>query len=88
MTEPTYSVAVIGAGRPRGKEGATGFGMSHAHAKGYAATGHCKLVAVADLVEPNARAFADEHGDDDTQVFADFREMLRKTRPDIVSICT
>jgi predicted dehydrogenase len=81
-------VAVIGAGRPRGKEGATGFGMSHAHAKGYLATGHCRLVAVADRVEANARAFADEHGDALTHVFTEYRRMLREAKPDIVSICT
>ena len=88
MTERTYRVAVIGAGRPRGKEGATGFGMSHAHAKGYAGTGRCRLVAVADLVEANARAFADEHGDSDTHVFTDYHQMLHEAKPDIVSICT
>ena len=88
MSEPTFTVAVIGAGRPRGKEGATGFGMSHAHAKGYAATGHCRLVAVADLIEANARAFANEHGDADTHVFTDYHQMLHEAKPDIVSICT
>lgn len=83
-----FRVAVIGAGRPRGQSGATGFGMSHAHAKGYTATGRCRLAAVADLVEANAQAFAAEHGDAATETFTDYHAMLRTVRPDIVSVCT
>ena len=49
-----YKVAIIGAGRPRGTEGATGFGMSHHHMDGYAKTGRCKLVAVVDINRENA----------------------------------
>lgn len=83
-----FRVAVIGAGRPRGKEGATGFGMSHAHAKGYTATGKCRLVGVADLIETNATAFAEDHGDGETEVFTDYHDMLALVKPDVVSVCT
>ena len=87
-SDHTYRVAVIGAGRPRSQTGATGFGMSHAHAKGYTATGRCRLVAVADVVADNATAFAHEHGDAETVTFTDYHEMLASAKPDVVSICT
>ena len=87
-SDHTYRVAVIGAGRPRSQTGATGFGMSHAHAKGYTATGRCRLVAVADVVADNATAFAHEHGDGETVTFTDYHEMLASAKPEVVSICT
>lgn len=82
----TYTVAIIGCGRPWQSEGATGFGMSHAHANGYKATGKCQLVALADINEENARAFQQRHGGD--QIFSDYRRMLADVQPEIVSICT
>ena len=39
-----YRVGIIGCGRPRLTEGATGFGMSHAHAKGYTASPDATIV--------------------------------------------
>lgn len=80
------SVAVIGAGRPRGTNGATGFGMAHKHVIGFARTGRCQLAAVADLSRENAEAFAAQHNPQ-AALFTDYREMLEKTRPDIVSVC-
>ncbi|MBC8159652.1 MAG: Gfo/Idh/MocA family oxidoreductase, partial [Roseiflexaceae bacterium] len=81
-----YRVGIIGCGKPWRSEGATGFGMSHAHAAGYQATGQCQLVALADISEENARAFQERHGGD--QIFDDYRQMLAEARLDIVSICT
>lgn len=82
-----YRVAVIGCGRPRQTEGATGFGMAHAHVHGYQKTGRCKLVAVADIAEENAQAFSQQYGGT-AAVYADYRQMLAEEKPDIVSICT
>ncbi len=81
-----YRVAIIGTGRPRREEGSTGFGMAHAHWRGYRDTGRCTLVAVADVVVENAEAFAEEHGK--PAVYLDYREMLQQEQPDMVSICT
>jgi predicted dehydrogenase len=79
-------VGIIGTGRPRQTAGATGFGMAHWHARGYAAAPGCAIVAVADVVEENARAFAAEHGAG--QIYTDYRAMLAGEQLDIVSVCT
>src|SRR5438874_676923 len=81
-----YRVAIIGCGRPRSHEAATGFGMSHAHAKGFANTGRCELACVADISRENAEAFAGEHGNPAS--YLDYHELLAQEKPDIVSICT
>lgn len=81
-----FRVGIIGCGRPRQTDGATGFGMSHFHARGYAESPDARLVALADLNEDNARAFQAEHGGD--QIYQDYREMLQKEQLDMVSVCT
>ena len=83
-----YRVAIIGTGRPRREEGATGFGMSHYHAAGYRASGECDLVALADISRANAAVFRDEHGTADTRLYEDYRQMLAEAKPDVVSVCT
>jgi UDP-N-acetylglucosamine 3-dehydrogenase len=83
---PLLKVAIIGCGRPRGAEGATGFGMGHRHMAGYAASGRCELAAVADLNRENAEAFVAAHNPK-AAVFADYRKMMRTVRPDVVSVC-
>ena len=82
----TYRVGIIGCGRPRQTEGATGFGMSHAHAKGYSESPHAEIVALADINEENARAFQQEWGGD--ELYSDYHEMLAQAKLDIVSVCT
>lgn len=81
-----YSVAFIGCGKPWRSEGATGFGMSHAHAEGYKQSPDCQITALADIVEENARAFMERHGGE--RIYTDYNEMLAKEKPDIVSIST
>jgi predicted dehydrogenase len=85
-----YRVAIIGCGRPLRTEGSTGFGQSHLHARGYAASGKCELVALADISRENAEAFAAEHGDPAhlPAIYVDYQQMLAEIKPDIVSICT
>ena len=83
-----FTVGIIGAGRPWKSEGATGFGMSHAHAEGYKRSGKCEIIAVCDLVEENARSFSEHHAGGKAQIFSDYRAMLTEAKPDIVSICT
>ena len=86
MNMTAYRVGIIGCGRPWKSEGASGFGMGHAHARGYAASPEATIVALADLSEENARAFQAEHGGE--QIYQDYREMLAHAKLDIVSICT
>ena len=78
-------VGIIGCGKPWRTEGSTGFGMSRDHAKGYLAAG-CRLVGLADVNRENAEAFQQDIGGD--TIYADYREMLEKERPDLVSVCT
>ncbi|MFQ3587494.1 MAG: Gfo/Idh/MocA family oxidoreductase [Fimbriimonadaceae bacterium] len=79
-------VGFIGCGRPWKTEGATGFGISHDHARGYRSVPATKIHALADIDLENAEAFRREHGGE--VVYRDYREMLAKERLDIVSICT
>ncbi|GAB4124691.1 MAG: Gfo/Idh/MocA family oxidoreductase [Roseiflexaceae bacterium] len=81
-----YKVGIIGCGKPWRAEGATGFGMSHQHAKGYKDSGKCVITALADISEENARAFQEVHGGD--AIYTDYHEMLAKEQLDIVSIST
>src|SRR5215217_7279155 len=83
-----YRVGIIGTGRPRRETGATGFGMSHLHARGYLASGRCEIVALADVKRENAEAFRSDQGIPDARLFEDYREMLARARPDVVSVCT
>ncbi len=80
-----YRVGIIGCGRPRKTEGATGFGMAHRHAMGYAASPHTEIVALADISLDNARAFQERHGGD--MLYEDYRQMIAEEDLDIVSVC-
>lgn len=81
-----FRVGIIGCGRPWKSDGATGFGMSHSHARGYTQSPYARIVALADLVPENAAAFQELHGGD--TIYIDYHEMLAKEHLDIVSICT
>ncbi len=78
--------AIIGCGKPWKSAGASGTGISHNHGRGYKACPHTTLVALADIVPENAEAFQAEHGGD--RIYTDYKEMLEKEKPDLVSICT
>lgn len=82
-----FRVAIIGCGRGWNEEGRTGSGMAHLHARGYVASGRAQLIALADIVAENARAFAERHAPS-AKLFTDYRRMLAEVRPDVVSICT
>ncbi|MFP3897535.1 MAG: Gfo/Idh/MocA family protein [Anaerolineales bacterium] len=82
----TYQVGIIGCGRPRAEEEHTGFGMAHAHVKGYEASPDAELTALADIKIESAEAFQEEHGGE--HIYTDYHEMLEKEDLDIVSICT
>jgi predicted dehydrogenase len=82
-----FRAAIIGTGRPRGREGSTGAAISRHHVHAYKANG-CEVVALADIRPENAEAFRAEHDVPGARIFADYKQMLREARPDIVSICT
>jgi len=84
MTE--FRVGMIGCGRPWKSAGASGFGMAHYHAQGYAASPDTTITALADINLENARAFQAVHGGE--RIYTDYHEMLAQEQLDIVSICT
>ncbi len=79
-------VGIIGTGRKKERRDRFGFAMAYEHADAYQLLDSCELVACADVVEENGRAFADTYGIE--KVFLDYRAMLAEMRPDVVSICT
>ena len=81
-----YRVGFIGCGHPWKSAGASGFGMSNAHADGYNASPDAKIVALADIVEENALAFQERNGGD--EIYTDYHQMLAEANLDIVSIST
>ncbi|HZP81368.1 MAG TPA: hypothetical protein VFB21_07005, partial [Chthonomonadaceae bacterium] len=83
MADKRYRYCIIGTGRPNGSEGATGFGMAHAHWPAFDSTGRVELVAIADIREDNARIFLDRW-ESKAKHYLDYREMLRQEQPDIV----
>lgn len=85
MNTAPYRHAIIGTGRPRGTEGATGFGMAHPQFKGFQATGRTTLAAIADIEESHARAFLADY-DQNVPIYQDYRDLLRAEKPDILSI--
>jgi UDP-N-acetylglucosamine 3-dehydrogenase len=82
----TYRVAIIGAGRTKESGKRSGYGTAHNHIAGYIASPDCEVVAVADIVEESATAFAEMYAIPNT--YTDYNEMMRTEKPDIVSICT
>ncbi len=77
MTE-RYRVAILGLG-----------GISRAHLRGYRAPENAErveLVAGADISPEARQRFTEEIGVEKT--YADYRELLERERPDVVSVCT
>lgn len=79
-------VGFIGVGKKPVKPGPLGYGMAHQHGVAYQALPQCEIVACADIVEENARAFADIFKV--PRIYTDYHAMLSKEKLDLVSICT
>jgi len=75
MTTP-YRVAVIGCGL-----------ISHNHIRGYLDCGRYQIVALADLNE-SAMHEVDQRFRISPRHYTDAREMLKRERPEVVSVCT
>lgn len=70
-----YRAAIIGCGS-----------MAGSHARGYRGVDAIDLVAGADPDEARGQRFSREFGV--PKIYGDYREMLDRERPDIVSVCT
>ena len=79
-------VGVIGTGKRKARGDATGYGMAYSHAQAYEALGNCQIVACADIVRDNAKAFAQTF--DIPEIYLDYSEMLSNEKLDVVSVCT
>jgi UDP-N-acetylglucosamine 3-dehydrogenase len=84
----TLRVAIIGTGSKKKQADRFGYAMAYEHARGYQAQEACEIVACADIVEDNARAFAEAFGLPEGGVYLDYNEMLATEQPDVVSVCT
>jgi UDP-N-acetylglucosamine 3-dehydrogenase len=60
-------------------------GRGRSHAMGYLASESAEMVACADVVGATAEQFAEEFGIPSS--YEDYQEMLKKEKPDVVSIC-
>ena len=79
-------VGVIGCGRKTAPKGRMGYAMAYAHGDAYKALETVEMVACADIVDENAREYAETFGF--TQTYSDYHEMLAKENLDMVSVCT
>ncbi len=68
-------VAFIGAG-----------GIAGTHMRYYKDMDDVEMVAMADIAEESMARHGEQHGI--SNAFTDYREMLRKIKPDAVSVCT
>jgi predicted dehydrogenase len=83
-----YTAALIGAGRAGEVTYVKGGGhqIGYTHAQTYARSDQVELVAAADINPENLSAFQETF--EVAQGYADYREMLARVKPDVVSICT
>ena len=79
-------VGVIGTGKRKPRGDRFGYAMAYQHGDAYQKLDTCEMVACADIVEENAKAFAENYGFAAT--YTDYKEMLAKEQLDVVSICT
>ena len=81
-----FKAAMIGCGMPRSEGEATGHAMAQLHLDGYQAAEDCTIVAAADIKQPNLDYYAKRYNIPKT--YLDYKEMVEKEKPDIVSIST
>ncbi len=90
---PTYRAAVIGLGRMGSTfddeitQGGSIF-LPYCHAPSYVASPLTELVAGADPHDGQRALFGERWGLASQHLYGDYREMLERERPDIVSVCT
>jgi predicted dehydrogenase len=81
-------IAFIGTGQPRDGVGTAdgGFFMAYFHWRAYKKLPDVEFVGCADVIRERAEEFARRTGT--KAVYTDFREMIAKEKPDIVSVTT
>ena len=89
----TYRAAIIGLGRMGStfddeKGRFSRWQAPHAHAACYRAVAGVELLAGADPHPSQREAFGQKWGTGAEHLYADYREMLEREQPDIVSVCT
>ncbi len=88
-----YRAAVIGLGRMGSTfddeidQGGSVF-LPYCHAPSYHAAENVDLVAGADPHDEQRSIFGERWGIEDNHLYADYRELLEKEKPDLLSICT
>lgn len=83
--EMPLSIGVIGTGADPDDPGQDGYAMAYRHASGYRRLDDCELLACADIVPENARAFAARF--DVPHVYEDYEQMLSALDLDVLSVC-
>ncbi|MFB6296397.1 MAG: Gfo/Idh/MocA family protein, partial [Halobacteriales archaeon] len=84
-----YTVGFIGTGpEPDNPVWGESAAMAYRHAAGYDRLDSCDILACADIVPENARAFADEFDIAQEHVYEDYEVMLAEARPDVLSVST
>ncbi len=89
----TYKAAVVGCGRMGGfidneVIGAPGFYPPYSHGGGFYESERTDLVACSDFREDLMDAFGEKYGVPSARQYTDFREMVARQNPDIVSVAT
>ena len=82
-----YDVAVIGTGPDPSDPDRDGYAMGYRHGHAYENNADCELVACADIVLENGRAFAREFDLREGTAYEDYGTMLDAVEPDLVSVC-
>ena len=85
-----YRVAIIGTGRMGGliedELTVNQFSSPYGHFSAYTAIEQTEVVAVANRGEERLKRFTDRFGI--TNTYLDYREMIEREKPDIVSVTT
>ena len=93
MTQPVYRAAVIGCGRIADTiedevHDAPGWQLlPFSHAGAYQRSPRTQLIAAADPNADRRRTFGQRRGLSEDHLYADYRQLLDKEQPDVVSIC-
>jgi predicted dehydrogenase len=90
MKKDIYRVAIIGTGRMGGliedELSVNQFSSPYGHFSAYSAIEQTEVVAVANRGEARLKRFVERFGI--TNTYLDYREMIEKEQPDIVSVTT
>ncbi len=90
MSTAKYRVAIIGAGRMGGlledESPPNRYRKPHSHYAAYDYVDETEVVAVAGRSEGRLKMFTERYGIENT--YTDYREMIQREKPDIVSVTT